>query len=101
MSGSGRPLLCRGSQNNVGKHKALNKNEVRMTQPSDDFDVAAIDIQRVLELLPHRYPFLLVDKMERLVHAKSARGIKNVTFNEPFFQGHFLKPAGHAWRDDC
>jgi 3-hydroxyacyl-[acyl-carrier-protein] dehydratase len=47
------------------------------------------DIVRVMELLPHRYPFLLVDKIIDMDDDKSAVGIKNVTINEFFFQGHF------------
>ncbi|MBL0318328.1 MAG: 3-hydroxyacyl-ACP dehydratase FabZ [Alphaproteobacteria bacterium] len=43
----------------------------------------------ILTLLPHRYPFLLVDKIIDVVEFKSAKGIKNVTFNEPHFVGHF------------
>ncbi|MCL4105486.1 UNVERIFIED_CONTAM: hypothetical protein GTU68_055617 [Idotea baltica] len=43
-------------------------------------------IQRIL---PHRYPFLLVDRVENIVDGKTGTGIKNVTFNEPHFQGHF------------
>lgn len=42
-----------------------------------------------MEILPHRYPFLLVDRIIELEPMKSATGIKNVTFNEEFFQGHF------------
>lgn len=49
----------------------------------------AIDIQKLLKLLPHRYPFLLVDKIIDIDGDNSATGIKNVTFNEPHFQGHF------------
>src|SRR5271170_4806530 len=48
-----------------------------------------LDILQIMELLPHRYPFLLIDKLVELVPNESAVGIKNVTFNEPFFQGHF------------
>lgn len=48
-----------------------------------------IDIKEILSLLPHRYPFLLVDKVLELTESKSAVGIKNVTINEPFFAGHF------------
>jgi 3-hydroxyacyl-[acyl-carrier-protein] dehydratase len=51
--------------------------------------VDALDIQRIMEALPHRYPFLLVDRVERIVGDQSCVGIKNVTINEPFFQGHF------------
>ena len=47
------------------------------------------DIRRILELLPHRYPFLLVDKIIEMRGDESCIGIKNVTFNEPQFQGHF------------
>ncbi len=49
----------------------------------------AIDILRLLQLLPHRYPFLLVDRVIDIDGDNSAVGIKNVTFNEPHFQGHF------------
>ncbi len=52
-------------------------------------DLATADIMRVLQLLPHRYPFLLVDRIYDMVRDESAVGIKNVTVNEPFFQGHF------------
>ncbi len=45
-----------------------------------------IEIQKIL---PHRYPFLLVDKITEMDEGKSIKGIKNVTVNEPFFQGHF------------
>ena len=47
------------------------------------------DIVKILDLLPHRYPFLLVDRIIEIDGDKSCIGIKNVTFNEPFFQGHF------------
>ncbi|MBF0556291.1 MAG: 3-hydroxyacyl-[acyl-carrier-protein] dehydratase FabZ, partial [Nitrospirae bacterium] len=48
-----------------------------------------INIMEILKTLPHRYPFLMVDKVIELVPGESAVGIKNVTINEPFFQGHF------------
>lgn len=52
-----------------------------------------MDIQRIQELLPHRYPFLLVDKVIEIEGDKRLVGIKNVTYNEPFFTGHFpVKP---------
>ncbi len=47
------------------------------------------DIQEILDLLPHRYPFLLIDRVVEFERAKRLVAIKNVTFNEPFFQGHF------------
>ena len=48
-----------------------------------------IDINEILKILPHRYPFLLVDKVVEFEAGKKAKGIKNVTINEPFFQVHF------------
>ncbi|MAO56156.1 MAG: 3-hydroxyacyl-[acyl-carrier-protein] dehydratase FabZ [Rhodospirillaceae bacterium] len=48
-----------------------------------------MDINRIMELIPHRYPFLLIDKIIDAVPGQSGIGIKNVTINEPFFQGHF------------
>lgn len=48
-----------------------------------------IDITEILKIIPHRYPFLLVDKVISIEENKSVVAIKNVTFNEPFFQGHF------------
>ena len=48
-----------------------------------------MDIQRILEILPHRYPMLLVDRIVEVEQGKRIVGIKNVTINEPFFQGHF------------
>jgi 3-hydroxyacyl-[acyl-carrier-protein] dehydratase len=49
----------------------------------------SLDIMDVRRLLPHRYPFLLVDRVIECVKGDSIRAIKNVTVNEPFFQGHF------------
>ncbi|QCE35549.1 3-hydroxyacyl-ACP dehydratase FabZ [Acetobacteraceae bacterium] len=47
------------------------------------------DIVAIMKALPHRYPFLLLDRMEQIQFGESAVGIKNVTINEPFFPGHF------------
>ena len=52
-------------------------------------DVSTIDIKEIVRLLPHRYPFLLVDRILEVEKGKSIAGLKNVTINEPFFQGHF------------
>jgi len=49
----------------------------------------AVDINRILAVLPHRYPFLLIDKIIEIDGDRSAIGIKNVTINEPHFTGHF------------
>jgi 3-hydroxyacyl-[acyl-carrier-protein] dehydratase len=51
--------------------------------------VATFDLERIKRLIPHRYPFLLVDRLHVLERGERAVGIKNVTANEPFFQGHF------------
>jgi len=48
-----------------------------------------LDIEQIKSLIPHRYPFLLIDRLKEIVPFESAIGIKNVTFNENFFQGHF------------
>jgi 3-hydroxyacyl-[acyl-carrier-protein] dehydratase len=48
-----------------------------------------IDVQAILDYLPHRYPFLLVDRVTEIELGVSVTGLKNVTVNEPFFQGHF------------
>lgn len=48
-----------------------------------------IDIKEIMDILPHRYPFLLIDRVLELVPNEKIVGIKNVTMNEPFFQGHF------------
>lgn len=47
------------------------------------------DIQEILNYLPHRYPFLLLDRVLKLIPGESVLALKNVTINEPFFQGHF------------
>jgi len=48
-----------------------------------------MDIHEILKKLPHRYPFLMVDRVLELEHGKRIRALKNVTANEPYFQGHF------------
>jgi 3-hydroxyacyl-[acyl-carrier-protein] dehydratase len=48
-----------------------------------------LDVNRIKELIPHRYPFLMIDKLIDVIPDVRATGIKNVTINEPYFQGHF------------
>jgi UDP-3-O-[3-hydroxymyristoyl] N-acetylglucosamine deacetylase/3-hydroxyacyl-[acyl-carrier-protein] dehydratase len=67
---------------NVAMARALARAGKRTGTP-------AIDIGRILDVLPHRYPFLLVDRVLEVEGDKRIVGIKNVTINEPFFQGHF------------
>jgi 3-hydroxyacyl-[acyl-carrier-protein] dehydratase len=60
------------------------------TQPElPPVDVSLIDTKQLLKMIPHRYPFLLLDRLEEVRFGHSGIGIKNVTVNEPFFQGHF------------
>lgn len=56
---------------------------------SEDAIKMPVDVACILHLLPHRYPFLLVDRVVELEPHQRIRALKNVTFNEPFFQGHF------------
>jgi 3-hydroxyacyl-[acyl-carrier-protein] dehydratase len=65
-------------------------DEVRSTrdnQPGYTIDV--VGIERIMKMIPHRYPLLMIDRVIELVTGESAIGIKNVTINEPQFQGHF------------
>lgn len=48
-----------------------------------------VPIERIMQMIPHRYPMLLIDRVIKAVPGVSATGVKNVTINEPFFQGHF------------
>ena len=54
-----------------------------------------LHIEEILELLPHRYPFLLVDRVLDFEEGRFLRAVKNVSVNEPFFQGHF--PGKPIW----
>lgn len=60
-----------------------------MTNTDTDQNSLPIDIQRIMEMIPHRYPILLVDRVLELTPGESAVSLKNVTFNEPHFMGHF------------
>ncbi|WP_435276441.1 3-hydroxyacyl-ACP dehydratase FabZ [Psychrobium sp. nBUS_13] len=56
-------------------------------------ELSPLEINEIMALLPHRYPFLLIDKVIDFEVGKSLHAVKNVTINEPFFQGHFpIKP---------
>jgi 3-hydroxyacyl-[acyl-carrier-protein] dehydratase len=60
-----------------------------MAEETSTKTLMSADIARIMKLLPHRYPFLLIDKMIDMDGEESGTAIKNVTINEPFFQGHF------------
>jgi UDP-3-O-[3-hydroxymyristoyl] N-acetylglucosamine deacetylase/3-hydroxyacyl-[acyl-carrier-protein] dehydratase len=62
---------------------------VRALQASMKQEIQVLGIEEIMKVLPHRYPFLLVDRVLELEPQKRVVGIKNVTINEPFFQGHF------------
>lgn len=60
-----------------------------MSNAQEENTSKTIDITRIMEMIPHRYPFLMVDKVIDVVPHESATGVKNVTASEPHFQGHF------------
>ena len=60
-----------------------------MTETDTQAESTSADLARIKRMIPHRYPFLLIDRVEEIVRNTSAIGVKNVTNNEPFFQGHF------------
>jgi len=60
-----------------------------MTSQISETEPRSADLARIKRMIPHRYPFLFVDRVEEIRVGESAVGIKNVTINEPFFQGHF------------
>ncbi|GCD49056.1 3-hydroxyacyl-[acyl-carrier-protein] dehydratase [Acetobacter pasteurianus] len=63
--------------------------ETKQESQQDAQTIDRIDVNRIMQAIPHRYPFLLIDRMEDIVLGEEATGIKNVSVNEPFFQGHF------------
>ncbi len=60
-----------------------------MNKPAETLKGRTVDVNRIMDMIPHRYPFLMIDRVVDIVVDVSAVGIKNVTINEPFFQGHF------------
>ena len=56
---------------------------------TEEKTLTSIDVNGIMKRIPHRYPFLMIDKVIDIVRAESCTGIKNVSVNEPFFQGHF------------
>jgi 3-hydroxyacyl-[acyl-carrier-protein] dehydratase len=65
-------------------------NEASTIASYDEADsIGTLDIARIMNAIPHRYPFLMIDRMVDVVRGLSAVGVKNVTVNDNFFQGHF------------
>jgi 3-hydroxyacyl-[acyl-carrier-protein] dehydratase len=60
-----------------------------MSQPAQRTERATADVKRIMELLPHRAPMLMIDRLDDIVPGISATGVKSVAVNEPFFAGHF------------
>jgi 3-hydroxyacyl-[acyl-carrier-protein] dehydratase len=60
-----------------------------MTEATELAVQMPLDIREILKLLPHRYPFIMLDRVLEFERGKSITGLKNVSMNEPFFQGHF------------
>ena len=60
-----------------------------MSEELQNQELFSMDIFEIMEMLPHRYPFLLVDRITECIPGKSSKGYKNLTMNEEFFQGHF------------
>jgi UDP-3-O-[3-hydroxymyristoyl] N-acetylglucosamine deacetylase/3-hydroxyacyl-[acyl-carrier-protein] dehydratase len=91
----GKPLLCHiqaartGHASNIEMAKKLREYLKKKKKKPDVNAVPPISLQELLSILPHRYPFLLVDRVLEIETKKRIVAIKNVTFNEPFFQGHF------------
>jgi UDP-3-O-[3-hydroxymyristoyl] N-acetylglucosamine deacetylase/3-hydroxyacyl-[acyl-carrier-protein] dehydratase len=79
-----RRMIANGHGHGGGNGETL--QDYRITPGKN---VPALDVHKILRILPHRYPFLLVDRILRFEARKSVTGIKNVTVNEPFFQGHW------------
>lgn len=60
-----------------------------MNEATESVNHTSIDVEKIMQMIPHRYPMLLIDRVVDMVSGKSATGIKNVTINEPYFVGHF------------
>jgi 3-hydroxyacyl-[acyl-carrier-protein] dehydratase len=65
------------------------EGQIAMDTSTPEGRVPDLDILRIMEMIPHRYPFLMIDKVVEVMPNVSAVGIKNVSINEPFFAGHF------------
>ena len=73
----------------VHDHNMESLNNTRAESVSSESSEIVLKYNEIIALIPHRYPFLLVDRVEKIVPGEKATGYKNVTINEFFFQGHF------------
>ena len=80
---------CSGHSLNQVPVRALLEREETRRRKTQLKQKPIIDIQRIQRILPHRYPFLMIDRITELIPDESAIGLKNVSINESYFQGHF------------
>jgi UDP-3-O-[3-hydroxymyristoyl] N-acetylglucosamine deacetylase/3-hydroxyacyl-[acyl-carrier-protein] dehydratase len=76
----------------ITTNKPSHRGTVRLVRALNEAiakETSVLDIDEIMKIIPHRYPFLLVDRILEVEEGKRIVGIKNVTINEPFFQGHF------------
>jgi len=91
----GKPLLCHiqaartGHAANIEMAKKIREYLLKKKKKIDVGTVPPISLEEIMQILPHRYPFLLVDRVLEVEPKKRIVALKNVTYNEPFFQGHF------------
>lgn len=71
------------------EEKPMSEQAGQATPANNEVLLSPLSIREVMEILPHRYPFILVDRVTEIVPGQRIKGYKNVTINEPFFQGHF------------
>jgi UDP-3-O-[3-hydroxymyristoyl] N-acetylglucosamine deacetylase/3-hydroxyacyl-[acyl-carrier-protein] dehydratase len=91
----GKPLLCHiqaartGHAANIEMAKKIRDHLKKKKKKREEGAPPPVSLEEIMEILPHRYPFLLIDRVLELEERKKIVAIKNVTCNEPFFQGHF------------
>jgi UDP-3-O-[3-hydroxymyristoyl] N-acetylglucosamine deacetylase/3-hydroxyacyl-[acyl-carrier-protein] dehydratase len=91
----GKPLLCHiqaartGHAANIEMAQKIREHLRKKKKKREEGEPPPVSFEEILEILPHRYPFLLIDRVLELEPRKKIVAIKNVTANEPFFQGHF------------
>ena len=82
-------LVAHRSGHNVNQALVRKLTRLRRRRQQETDRAGLLDIRKIQKILPHRYPFLLVDRVLEIDGDRRAVGLKNVTMNEPFFQGHF------------
>jgi UDP-3-O-[3-hydroxymyristoyl] N-acetylglucosamine deacetylase/3-hydroxyacyl-[acyl-carrier-protein] dehydratase len=91
----GKPLLCHvqaartGHAANIEMAKKIRDYLRKKKKKKDEGEAPPVSFEEILTILPHRYPFLLIDRVLEIEPRKKIVALKNVSFNEPFFQGHF------------